>query len=312
MSGILTAGEAMVLLLADGPAPLTEATSFSRSVAGSESNVAVGLARLGHPVTFVGRVGDDTAGRWVRDTLRGEGVDIGHLATDPEAHTALLMRDRADDARPAAVEYFRRGSAGSRLDAGQLRRVPLTQSTGVFVSGITAMLSPSSQAFVEALFTEAERAGVPIFFDPNVRPRLADAGQWREVVLSLMTRATTVLVGEDELEFLGLPLDAASHLGPVTTTVVLKGGARGVEVVTRADRFTEPARAVAVVDTVGAGDAFAAGWISAVTRGMSHREAARVAVLVASRVVASPDDTSGFPTRGELDALLPNGARDDD
>ena len=133
---VWTGGEAMGLLLAGGARTLRRADGFVRGVAGSESNVAVGLARLGHRVAFGGRVGADPVGGWVRDTLRAEGVGLDGLITDPALPTGILLRD-SPLAGPVSVSYYRSGSAGAAVDAGDVHADTISGARAVFLSGIT-------------------------------------------------------------------------------------------------------------------------------------------------------------------------------
>ena len=123
----------------------------------------------------------------------------------------------------------------------------------------------------------------------------------------LIERSTTLLVGEDELRALELDPDGASLLSDTTSTVVVKRGSAGAEIVAHDERFTQQVRPVRVVDAVGAGDAFAAGWISASLLDLDRRRSALLASIVASLVVATPGDVVGFPTRTELDTIAENG-----
>ena len=166
---VVVVGEAMGLMLASSGLPLKQAINFERGVAGAESNVAIGLARLGHRVAFAGRVGQDAAGSWVRNALRAEGIDTSSLITEVTRPTALLLRDWAVNSRPTVVDYYRHGSAGSTIGPEELPREAIRQADAVFVSGITPMLSSSAEAYVDAFFDAAADAGVPVYFDPNIR-----------------------------------------------------------------------------------------------------------------------------------------------
>jgi 2-dehydro-3-deoxygluconokinase len=305
---VFTAGEAMALLLADDHRPLRRADRFIRSVAGAESNVAVGLARLGHRVTFTGRVGADAAGGWVHDTLRLEGVDTSGLVTDTTRPTGLLLRD-SPAARAVSVSYYRRDSAGSALCPQDARPELIAGARFVFLSGITAMLSASAAQFVAKVLDLAEDSGVPVLFDPNVRLRLDDRHAWQTGLADILGRVDTLLIGDDELRLLGLPDDAARLVTARTTTVVVKHGAAGATAFTSDSTVHQPARQVPLADPVGAGDAFCAGWISASLRGATLHESLREATVVASFAVASTTDTAGLPSAGERDlALDQNGA----
>ncbi|WP_406300469.1 sugar kinase (plasmid) [Embleya sp. NBC_00888] len=297
---VVTLGEAMSLLLAEGTDPLADAIRFERSVAGAESNVAVGLARLGHSVAYIGRVGDDAFGTGVRRALRGEGVDTTGLLVDAELPTGLLVRD-APAGRPVTVLYHRSGSAGAALRASDVPRERIASARLLHLTGITAMLSPSArEAVVEAART-AVAHGVPVFFDPNLRLRLAPLQSWREVCDDLIPLADTVLVGADELDL--LELDAADLSARGVRTVVVKDGANGAWAVEGDTVERTPARQVPTVDPVGAGDAFAAGWISAALRDLTLRQRLCEAAVVASCVVAARGDITGLPDSSTRDRL---------
>lgn len=299
---VVTVGEAMALLLADGLVPLRRATEFTRSVAGSESNVAIGLARLGHHVAFVGRVGDDAAGDWVTETLRAAGVDTAGLLRDNSRSTGLLLRDRVVG-RPVGVNYYRTGSAGSALQPSDIDSAMRTGPSVVMVSGITCMLSPSASLTVDHLLDAAEKSGAHVVFDVNVRLRLAQADAWRRCVDRVVGRVDTFLAGEDELALLGHH-SAAELLTGRTKAAVVRRGARGAVVTTSSgEQFEQPGRTVPVVDPVGAGDAFTVGWISARIRGLSMADALNEALTLASVVVATPTDICGLPTAAERDQL---------
>ncbi|MFJ2740265.1 sugar kinase [Streptomyces sp. NPDC087440] len=321
---VVVYGEAMLLMLAEPGIPLERAVAFRRSVAGAESNVAAGLARLGHPVRWLGRVGDDPAGRAVLGLLRAEGIDTTHAVVDPEAPTGLLLRD-SHPARGIDVQYYRAGSAASRLSARELTPEALGGARLLHVTGITPMLSAAARRATLRLFDLADAAGVRISFDPNVRLKLGAPEQWREVVAPLLARADVVLAGEDELEVLGVRNGAA---GVLTAQQAALAGRRGVQdwvaraatdrppvvVVKHRDKsatcltpegsWTHPAFSVPVVDPVGAGDAFAAGFLSALLREAPYETCLREAAAVAALVVQCATDTDGLPDRRGLERAL--------
>ena len=112
MAGLVTLGETLAVLTATRVGPLRYASALALGVAGCESNVAIGVARLGHPSWWVGRVGDDELGRAVLSRLRGEGVDVSRAVVDPGGPTAWMIKERRS-ADLARVVYYRAGSAGS-------------------------------------------------------------------------------------------------------------------------------------------------------------------------------------------------------
>ena len=300
MSEVATLGEAMTLFLAEPGRPLGDAALFERSVAGAEANVAIGLARLGHQVSFIGRVGSDVFGDGVRRMLRGEGVEISGLLIDTDRPTGLLVRD-VPVGRPVTVVYHRTGSAGAGLRSEDIDPEVVSSAKILHITGITAALSTSARAAVEYAVGIAVEAGVPISFDPNVRLQLASLDYWSDLVATLAPHADTVLVGADELRMLGR--DVASFLNDGASTVVVKDGARGAWVTDGTETHQVPARSVTEVDPVGAGDAFAAGWLSGTLRNLPIGDRLREAAVVASCVVAARGDVSGLPDSATRDRL---------
>ncbi|WP_328808024.1 sugar kinase [Nonomuraea antri] len=288
---VVVCGEAMLLMLAEPGVPLERAAMFRRGVVGAETNVATGLARLGHQVRWLGRVGADPAGRTVLAALRAEGVDTGHVVVDPAAPTGLLLRD-SHPSRGIDVQYYRAGSAASRLAPEELAPAMVDGARLVHVTGITAMLSESACLATNRLVELARQAGALVSFDPNVRLKLGAPELWRERVVPLMESADVVLAGEDELEL----LRPGTLAGTLVTKHRDKSATCGDE---RQEAFSVP-----VTDPVGAGDAFAAGFLSGLLRGAGYDVCLREAAAVAALVVQCANDTDGLPDRSGLDRAL--------
>ncbi|RMI41945.1 sugar kinase [Streptomyces triticirhizae] len=310
MSGtaeIVVCGEAMTLLLAEPGVPLEHATAFRRSIAGAESNVAAGLARLGHRSRWLGRVGDDPAGRAVLAKLRSDGIDTSYAIVDSSAFTGMLVRD-SHPARAIDVQYYRAGSAASRLRADELRPEALAGARLLHVTGITPMLSGTTREATERLFELARDAGALVSFDPNIRLKVGPPERWREVVGPLLERADLVLAGEDELELLhpDEPTESARRrlLASGAGAVVIKHRDKSASCHTADGAWRQEAFTVPVVDPVGAGDAFAVGfldgWLAGATPALALEQAAATAALV----VQSANDTDGLPDRPGLDRAL--------
>jgi 2-dehydro-3-deoxygluconokinase len=293
---VVTLGEAMRLLLAEPGVALRRAHTFTSSVAGAETNVAVGLARLGHRVRWLSRVGDDPSGASILATLRADDVDVSRVEVDPGGFTGFLVRDTE------TVEYHRSGSAASHLSAAYVREAGLDGARLVHVSGITAMLSPDAREAVEALFTLARASGAWVSFDPNVRLKLGSADRWRETVGPLLSRADLVFAGEDELELLGQTPDAL--LAGRAQTVVVKQRDKIARAVTADGSWAQPSLVTRVVDPVGAGDALTAGYLSSWLRGAQPAEALRAGAACAALVVGTRTDLEGLPGQGELTKAL--------
>ncbi|MGI5227547.1 sugar kinase [Actinoallomurus sp. CA-142502] len=309
MSGtpeVVTCGEAMLLLLAEPGVPLARARRFGSSVAGAESNVAIGLARLGHSVRWIGSVGSDPAGDAVLSMMRAEGVDVSTVAVHPTAPTGLLLRD-SHATRGIDVQYHRAGSAASAL-APESVHAPLPSGTRLLhLTGITAMLSDSTHRLTRHLIDTARDEGVMVSFDPNVRHKLGAPDRWRTVVGPLLGQADLVLAGADELEMLtGQDAERAVRTlrdGGVEG-VVVKYPDKSTVLTNAAGTWARPAFPVPVTDPVGAGDAFAAGLLSALLREVPPDRALAEAATVAALVVQSATDIDGLPTSAQLARAL--------
>ncbi|KQX05169.1 MULTISPECIES: sugar kinase [unclassified Leifsonia] len=308
-SGVLTVGEGLGVLRTREIGSLAHLGELAVGTGGAEGNVAIGLARLGMAVTWLGRVGDDGLGRRVVRELRAEGVTVV-APVDPTAATGLLIKESPSAGR-TAVTYYRAGSAGSRLRPDDLDVVDIAGFALVHVTGITPALSQSARASIEAAIDRAADVGVPVSFDVNHRSALwTDVPGERsagEVYRTLAERADIVFAGADEAALVtGLPSHdpaalarALAALGPAE--VVVKLGDRGA-VALRDDELTwRPAVPVPVVDTVGAGDAFVAGYLAELLRGSSVAERLDLAVRTGAAACLHPGDWEGFPSREELE-----------
>ena len=271
---VVTVGETMLLLTGGDVGAVPDLDHMRVGTGGAESNVAIGLVRAGVPATWVGRVGTDPAGERVVRDVRGEGVDVVAVP-DGERSTGLMMKERLADGR-TRVTYHRRGSAGSALTAGDVPHGLVERAALVHLTGITLALSDSAREAVESVLDRAARAGVPVSFDVNHRPKLIDRQAAREVYARVAARSSIVFAGDDEAR---LVLGRAEDDGDDETLAhelaarsggraVVKLGSRGAVASIDGAFLRRPATPVRVVDPVGAGDAFVAGWLAASLLGL--------------------------------------------
>ncbi|GAA1821818.1 sugar kinase [Agromyces salentinus] len=293
---VLTVGETMALVAPTLAEPLESATGFHLDPGGAESNVASHLAALGTPTAWASAVGDDALGRRLLRQLAERGVDVSLVRSDAAAPTGLYLKDPG-----RGVLYYRAGSAASRLSAEFVDSLPIGDVRLVHVSGITAALSGSCDALLDALLDRAAAEGVPVSFDVNHRPSLwpsTDAAARR--LLALAARADLVFVGLDEAEGLWgtTTPDEVRDLLPDPRVLVVKDGAVGATSYEHGDGaggaqgVHVPALVVDAVELVGAGDAFAAGYLHAMLRGEPAAERLRSGH---ARAVLTIADTADFP-----------------
>lgn len=300
---VVTMGEVMVLLWPAGMEPLEEATLFERSFGGAEANAAIALARLGHRVRWISRLGDDAFGRYVRRRLEREGVQVD-AAIDAQAPTAVFFKERVLTG-PRRVAYYRRGSAASRLGPDDLRPEQFGGARVVHLSGITPALSTSCAEAVWRAFGLAREAGALVSFDPNVRRQLwPDEESVRATLLPLIAQADLVLLGDEDAAVLYPGLSEEDILRAVTSagpqSAVLKLGARGATAWCEGRLMAVEAYPIQVVDTVGAGDGFAAGYIAGLLRGFDAEQRLALAARVGASAVSVAGDWEGYPRAAEV------------
>ncbi|VVO90415.1 sugar kinase [Pseudomonas fluorescens] len=304
---ILSFGETMAMFVAEQSGDLADVGQFHKRIAGADNNVAIGLSRLGFNVGWLSRVGDDSLGRFVVDTLRKEGLDCSHVAVDTAHPTGFQLKSRTDDGSDPAVEYFRRGSAASHLSVQSITP-QLLNARHLHATGIPPALSASAREMSFELMTRMRHAGRSVSFDPNLRPSLwASERLMITEINRLAALAHWVLPGLSEGRLLtGFedPADiAAFYLDLGAEAVAIKLGPQGAYFRTPVDQgFVAGVPVATVVDTVGAGDGFAVGMISALLENRSVADAVRRANWIGSRAVQSRGDMEGLPTRLELSA----------
>lgn len=303
MRDVVTIGESMVLFVPQKSGLLRNSSVFDRSIAGAESNLAVGLARLGHRVGWMSRLGNDEFGEAVLNFLRAEGVDVSAVHRDDRAPTAVFFKERRR-AGSSRVFYYRSGSAASRMVPGDLSEEYIRGARCLHLTGITPALGADCKATVRRAMEIAREAGVTVSFDPNIRLKLWPADAARDSLLDLLPLADWVLAGHEEVELLTGHADpergAAALLEMGPTTAVVKLGEAGAVAMTGSESVSLPAFPVEVVDTIGAGDAFNAGFISGRLRGWPLGEAVRLGTILGALATTVPDDVEGAPTWAEI------------
>lgn len=305
---VLTVGEPMALFSALAQGPLEAVSDWRRSTAGAELNVAIGLARLGLRVAYLSRVGDDSFGRGVLAALAREGVSRDLVKVDARHQTGFMLKARANQGADPAVEYHRSGSAASHLGVSDAPDAACSFDW-LHLSGVAAAVSPSLRELVFQLARDARAAGRQISFDPNLRPQLWPSQAAMVACLNdLATLADLVLPGLAEGRLLTgqqRPEEIASwYLDRGVRQVVVKLGPQGAHVAARDGLRADVAgvEVPLVVDTVGAGDGFAVGVISALLEGLPLDQAAARGNRIGARVVQFAGDCEGLPTRQELDS----------
>lgn len=311
---LLTFGESMVSLRSAGP--LSAGGSLAMHVAGAESNVAVGVARLGHSVLWAGAVGADPHGEYILRQLRSEGIGT-QCRVDPSRSTGVMfLEQRTADVTRAF--YYRAGSAGSTVSRDDVDTALAAAPRVLHLTGITPALSPEARKAFEYAAERAASDGVAVSLDVNYRSRLWTRDEARAVLGPIARHADILIASDDELDLVASaalrgsnPLAnddaetdlAASLLEQGVGEVVVKRGAAGAGVHTASGRFDAPAVAVTSIDTVGAGDAFTAGYLSALLDGQDVASRLQRGAVMGAFAVSTAGDWEGLPSRAELAML---------
>jgi 2-dehydro-3-deoxygluconokinase len=301
-SGLITLGETMGLITQTGVGHVRNGEAMTFGMGGAESNVAIGVRRLGVPSAWIGRLGDDPPGRLIRRELRAEGVEV--LAIDDPGATGLMIRWRPSAGRGHVI-YHRCESAGSHLRASDVPEKLLARAAVLHTTGITLALGAGPAGAVTRAIALARQAGTTVSFDVNYRRAL-----WAEVEAAAAVRAVladcdVVFAGLDEARILSGHGDperatrALESMGPRQVLITL--GERGCVARIDGTSIELPAPAATVVDAVGAGDAFVAGYLAELIAGEPAGARLATAVRAGALAVAAPGDWEGMPDREALE-----------
>ncbi|MFI9169333.1 sugar kinase [Streptomyces lincolnensis] len=304
---VVCVGETMAVLGPVDARPLAHQRALTLAVGGAESNVACVLVALGHGAAWLGRVGDDPLGRRVLDDLAARGVDVSAVETDPRRPTGVYFKDPGPDG--TGTYYYRRDSAAAVMGPGLAGLPLLARARVLHLSGITTALSDSCEELVTHLVSRRAVPGPVISFDVNYRPALwrhrpADAAP---VLMGLARDADLVLVGRDEAETLWgtrTPQEVRDLLGPGPALVVKDAGYGATAFGADGEETFVPTPAARVVERVGAGDAFAAGFLAALLEGRTTADGLRLGHLAAAATLSTREDVPPVLIRNALERHL--------
>ena len=306
MIDALSIGETMVLLDPVEDGPLDAVSGYRQRIAGAESNFAIALARLGLRAAWVSRLGADPFGRLVRRSLASEGVEV-HAGEDPNAPTGIYFKERLTP-DSVAVHYYRRGSAASRLRPHEVPDELFHRARLLHVTGISLAVAGTLPETTLHAVELARKHGVQVSFDPNHRPGLWEVAAARRALDPVLRDLDLLLTGQSEIELLMGETDQRRLLAELRRrairVVVVKRGAAGALVVSD-DRLivVPPAAVERVLDSVGAGDAFNAGFVAGYLNGLDLIECGQLGGALGAAALASTGDYEAIPTWDEARRL---------
>ena len=312
-AGDVSAGEISL-----GEVSLGEATYFHKAPGGAPANVAVGLARLGRTSAFVGQVGDDPFGHWLRDTLARENVDVSHLLHSQVARTTMAFIAARRDGQKD-ICFYRNPGADALLSSADLRP-QLLEDVRIFHCGsVSLSQSPCREAQMRVAQMCVER-GVLVSFDPNWRPSLwDDADEARELIWQMIPLSDVVKIAAEEWEFItgtnGLEDGATKIRAAGPRLVIVTRGAQGAYFNCAAASGEVPGVAADALDSLGAGDAFVAGMLAKILERdaladllneADLRRVVQFANACGAFATQSRGALPGLPTREEIERFQTN------
>lgn len=313
-SGIILVGEPMGLLIAQEEGALDSVTGYSLAVAGAEFNVAVGLSRLGQKATYLTKLGQDPFGKRIVQVLSDNKIGTEFITYSKEQTTGFMLKGRTSVGDPE-IFYYRKGSAASTLSKEDVDQIDFSSYSYLHMTGILPALSESTREASSYLMEKAREHGLLICFDPNLRPQLwNDQEKMIQVINELASKADVVFPGVAEGKIL-MGSDDPKKINEFfikngAKTVVTKCGGSGAFVTSGEKEFMSPGFDVdKVIDTVGAGDGFAAGTINGLMEGLSIEEAVQMGNAVGAIQVTSRGDNEGLPTTEELNTFIKKGGK---
>ena len=311
MPQLITIGETMAAFTPDSVGTLRYVQNFGIRTAGAESNVAVGLAKLGLQAAWVSRLGTDEFGCFIRNQLRAEGVDCSRVIYDPDHRTGIMFKETS--VGETKVFYYRENSAASHLCPEDVTPALLDGVKILHMSGITPVLSESCLEMTKAAFALAKEKGVAISFDPNIRRKLWHGQDYAPLIRELTQQSEIVLLGLDEAEALfGLrDPDAIFDLlfrDGCAQYVAIKDGDNGAWVADKTTREKLPPYPCKPIEPIGAGDGFNAGFLAGILQGRDAVTSGRMGAVCGALATQTPGDVEGYPDAIQMEAALTGAA----
>lgn len=315
MARAICLGELLVDMVSDVGDGLAEAPRFLKAPGGAPANVAAGLARLGVSSTFVGKVGEDPFGHWLRAVLADENVDVAPLTTTDQARTSIAFVATRTDGKKD-ICFYRNPGADALLTNGDVAGLNY-EGTQIFHCGSVSLSENPCRNAQFAAAREARKNGVLVSFDPNWRPSIwPNYERAHTLIWKMMAESDIVKIADEEWEFITGTDDfnegAEKVLAAGPRFLAVTRGAEGAMYFTKGRSGTVVGLKVNAVDTLGAGDAFVAGLLSEIASAPSFDEflcgdidsslhfANACGAFATQRAGAIPS----LPTRDDAQALL--------
>lgn len=309
MSEVITLGEPLIVYVAEKTGTFSEVETYTRGLAGAELNFSVGVTRLGHKISYMTRLGQDVYGKYIMEFIQKEGINSEHIIWDKQHLTGSYLKFKALKGDPA-IAYFRKGSAASYLCRDDVEQINFSKVKMLHITGISAGISKSCCDACKYAIKKAKEKGVFVSFDTNIRKALWDSEeQLRNTLNEIAESCDMILPGIEEGRFLtrlNNPEEIADfYIKKGVKVVIIKLGEDGAYYKTgQKQGIVAGFKVDHVVDTVGAGDAFAAGIVSGLLEGLPLEKAIERGNAMGAIIITSKGDNDILPTKQQLEDFL--------
>jgi 2-dehydro-3-deoxygluconokinase len=296
---VITIGDAMIAMCPREKGPIIFSDTFKRKVGGAELNVAIGCARLGLKVGFISRLGNDDFGKYIIKTTRGEDIDISEVKLVDGYQTSVYFREVLSDGSSRSF-YYRENSPTSTMKCEDLNEEYFRSAKILHITGVFPSITKNNQEIILEAIKLAKKNNLTISFDPNIRLKMWTKEEAKSYIEKILPDVDIILIGDEEINILlgDVSIEDAIKIfhGYGIGKVIVKKGSKGAIGSDSRDIYEVDAiKPKALVDTVGAGDGFAAGFLTALCNGENLKECVKFGNAVGSLVVGVEGDNEGLP-----------------
>lgn len=299
----------MVGFIPSSKEPLRYVTEYTTKIAGAESNLAIGVRKLGHSAGWISKLGDDEFGHLILNRIRGEGIDVSRVKFDDSHRSGIMFKDKS--LKETKIFYYRENSAACNLSPDDIEEDYIASAEVLHLTGITPVLSESCRLAVETAVQHAQKHHVAISFDPNIRLKMWGKTDYTDLMLKILKQSDIILLGLSEAKILFQSEDINEIFQTIfafgtARYVAVKDGARGAWVSDGHESIHCPPVDCESIDPVGAGDAFNAGFISGILDGRSVETCGEMGNIMGGMATQSLGDFEGLPSKEDMRNYLTN------
>lgn len=307
MPKLITMGETMAAFSPGAMGPLRYVPDYRLRIAGAESNLAIGICKLGQEASWISRIGDDEFGHYLRNMIRAEGVDTRCVTVDERHRTGVMFKQTSSG--ETKVYYYRENSAASFLCAKDLSPAYFEEADILHLTGITPVLSESCREACQRAIALAQEYGLLFSFDPNIRKKLWGQTDFAPLIREMTLCAQIVLLGLDEAGVLFSTTEPDEIFDTLfetgrATYVAIKDGANGAWAADKNTRHRLPPHPCKPVEPIGAGDAFNAGFLAGLLEGRDVLTCGKMGSIAGALATQTLGDIEGYPSRAQMRAHL--------